>query len=43
MHVVSHKAIRIFCLEEADAGNAMDHWYRDAKRAIWASLAEVKQ
>jgi mRNA interferase HigB len=43
MHVVSHKAIRLFGEEFADAESAMDHWYRVAKRATWATLAEVKQ
>ena len=43
MHVVSHKAIRMFCEEHPDARNAMDHWYRVAKGATWASFAEVKQ
>jgi len=43
MHVVSHKAIRIFCEEHPHARNAMDHWYRVAKRATWSSFAEVKQ
>jgi len=43
MHVVSHKAIRNFCEQHPDARNAMDHWYRVAKRATWASFAEVKQ
>ena len=43
MHVVSHKAIRLFCEEHPSAESAMDHWYRVAKRATWASFAEVKQ
>jgi mRNA interferase HigB len=43
MHVVSHKAIRVFCEKHADARKAPDHWYRVAKRAAWASFAEVKQ
>ena len=43
MHVVSHKAIRIFREEHPDASSALDHWYRVAKRARWASFAEVKQ
>ena len=43
MHVVSHKAIRLFCEDCPDAESAMDHWYRVAKRTIWASFAEVKQ
>jgi len=43
MHVVSHKAIRLFCEEYPDAGSALDHWYRVAKRALWANFVEVKQ
>jgi mRNA interferase HigB len=43
MHVVSHKAIRLFCEKYPDAETALDHWYRVAKRAIWANFAEVKQ
>jgi mRNA interferase HigB len=43
MHVVSHKAIRIFCQEHAAARSPMDHWYRVAKRASWTSFTEVKQ
>ena len=43
MHVVSHRAIRMFCEEHPHARNALDHWYRVAKRATWASFAEVKQ
>lgn len=43
MHVVSHKAIRIFCEKHLDANNALEHWYRVAKRADWASFADVRQ
>jgi mRNA interferase HigB len=43
MHVVSHKAIRTFCEEHPNARNAMDHWYRVAKRASWSNFEEVKQ
>jgi mRNA interferase HigB len=43
MHIVSHKAIRIFCEHHPHARHAMDHWYRVAKRATWSSFAEVKQ
>jgi mRNA interferase HigB len=43
MHVVSHKAIRQFGEEYPHAESALDHWYRVAKRATWASFAEVKQ
>jgi len=43
VHVVSYKAIRIFSEEHPEAGKALDHWYRVAKRAEWASLQDVKQ
>ena len=43
MHVVSHKAIRRFCEQHPHAHTALDRWYRVAKRAAWASFAEVKQ
>ena len=43
MHIVSHKAIRIFCQKRPDARNALDYWYRVAKRATWASFEELKQ
>jgi len=43
MHVVSHKAIRIFCEEYPEARNALDYWYKVARRATWANFVEVKQ
>jgi len=43
MHIVSHKAIRIFCEEHPDARNALNYWYSVAKRATWANFAEVRQ
>ena len=43
MHVVSHKAVRLFCQEHPGALNALDHWYRVAKRATWTKFAEVRQ
>ncbi len=43
MHVVSHKAIRSFSRTHPDAANALDHWYRVAKRALWENFAEVKE
>ena len=29
--------------KHSDASSPLDHWYRTAKRATWASIAEVKQ
>ena len=43
MHIVSRKAIRTFCEKHSDASNALEHWYRVAKRATWESFPEVKQ
>jgi mRNA interferase HigB len=43
MHVVSHKAIRLFRDDHPHARSALDHWYRVAKRATWTSFSEVKQ
>ena len=43
MHVVSHKAVRIFCEEHPAARNALDHWYRVAKRATWTKFADVRR
>jgi len=42
MHVVSHKAIRIFSETHADSRNALDRWYRVVKRAVWNNYADVK-
>ncbi len=43
MHVVSYKAIRLFCVRYPEAKEPSDRWYRIAKRAAWANFAEVKQ
>jgi mRNA interferase HigB len=43
MHIVSHKAIRAFGEKHPAARSALDRWYRVAKRAVWASFAEVKE
>ena len=43
MHVVSHKAIRIFCNTHPDSCRPLDYWYRIAKRAPWTNYQELKQ
>lgn len=43
MHIVSHKAIRRFCGRRREAANALNYWYKVAKRATWTSFVEVKQ
>jgi mRNA interferase HigB len=43
MHIVSHKAIRAFCEKQREAQDALNYWYRVAKRAKWTNFIEVKQ
>ena len=43
MHIACHKAVQIFGEKRLDAWNALDYWYRVAKRATWASFEELKQ
>jgi mRNA interferase HigB len=43
MHVVSRKALRAFSTTHADAGVALDTWYRVPKAATWTNLAEVRR
>lgn len=43
MHVVSHKAIRLFAARYPDARTPLDRWYRVAKRADWECFPDVKQ
>jgi mRNA interferase HigB len=43
MHVVSHKAIRVFGEKHPAARVALDRWYRVAKRSTWSSFAQVRE
>jgi mRNA interferase HigB len=43
MHIVSHKAVRLFCEDHPGSCGALDFWYRVARRAIWTSFADVKK
>ena len=43
MHVVSHKAIRLFAGKYPEARASLDRWYSVAKHADWESFADVKQ
>ena len=43
MHIVSHKAIRVFCEKHREAFIALNYWYKVARQATWASFPEVKQ
>lgn len=43
VHIVSHKAIRIFCEKHPKATNAFHYWYKAAKSATWSKFPEVRQ
>lgn len=42
MRVISRRALRDFAARHANAGAALDAWYRIAKAARWKSLMEVR-
>ncbi len=42
MHVVSYKAIRVFCERQQEAKAPLDRWYQIARRATRANFAEVR-
>jgi len=43
VHVISYKAIREFKSENAEAGPALDAWYRVSAGCRWTSFAEIKR
>ncbi len=43
MHVVSYKAIRIFAEEHLDAKDALDRWYKVARRVLWSNFVGVRE
>jgi mRNA interferase HigB len=42
MRVVSRKKLRDFASRHADAEGPLDIWYRIARSAAWASMADVR-
>ena len=42
MRVISRKILRDYCLDHADACDALDDWYRVASKARWKNLTEVQ-
>ncbi len=42
MHVISRRSLRDFAVTHANAGMALDAWYRIAKAARWNNLVEVQ-
>ena len=43
MHVISRKRLLEAAETHADAGTALDTWYRMAKKAKWKNLMEVRR
>ena len=43
MHVISKRRLDVFAHQHADAGAALNSWYRVAEIAQWRNLAEVRQ
>lgn len=43
VRIISKRVIREFVARHADAGVALEQWYKAARTANWRSLAEVRQ
>ncbi|MBX3729302.1 MAG: type II toxin-antitoxin system HigB family toxin [Candidatus Sumerlaeia bacterium] len=42
MHVISRRSLRAFWERHPDAEAALEAWFHEAKRAHWASSADIK-
>lgn len=42
VNVITHKRLKEFSAQHADAAEPLDNWYRRARKARWQNLAEVK-
>jgi mRNA interferase HigB len=42
MRVIALKTLRLFWEQHPDAQQALQAWYRDAKRATWRTLADIR-
>ncbi len=43
MRIISRKILREFWAKHADAQQALQAWYHDAKRARWKTPADIKK
>jgi mRNA interferase HigB len=43
MHVIKRKTLLIFWKKHADAKQALEAWYAEAKQASWKTPDEIKQ
>jgi len=42
MRIIALKSLRLFWERHADARQALQAWYSDAKRAAWSTPADIK-
>jgi mRNA interferase HigB len=42
MRIIARKTLRLFWEQHPDAQQALQAWYRDAKRATWTTPADIK-
>jgi mRNA interferase HigB len=42
MHVISRKRLKKFCLDHADACEALDDWFVTASKSSWSNLTDVQ-
>lgn len=42
LHIISKKKLREFWERYPDSQTSLDNWYRAATKAMWQSIAEVK-
>lgn len=42
MCIIALKTLRLFWEQQPDAQQALQAWYRDAKRATWSMTADIK-
>ncbi len=42
MRIIALKTLRLFWEQHPDAQQALQAWYRDAKRATWSTPADIK-
>lgn len=41
--VVSRRAVKLFCIHHPELKTALDKWYKESRKANWASFAAIKQ
>jgi mRNA interferase HigB len=42
MHIISRRRLREFARDHPDAGEALEHWYNAARKALWRNFADLR-